>query len=95
VREITQVDQGVINLIGGAVLAALGWFARVLYDDVREMQKKHAELREHIAENYARKVDVENAVNRMHDSMTDLSREVRAGFDKIFEKLDSKADKDR
>ena len=50
--------QTTINLVGGAILAVIGWFARQLYQSVK-----------------------------------DTMREIRNMFEKIFDKLDNKADK--
>ncbi len=74
--------QTIINIVGGAILTAGGWFARTLWDAVQELKADLSNLRVEIAKDYVPR----NDFNRLGDELKDM-------LNKIFEKLDHKADK--
>ena len=71
-------SQSVINFVGGAVLAVLGWAAKELWSVIKELQ---AEIKD-VQINYVKK-----------DEFTDHMNRIETKLDRIFEKLDSKADR--
>jgi len=75
-------DQAIINLIVGAVLSVLGWFARQLWDAVQDLKKDVKQIEVDLPTHYVRKEDLEARLDRME-----------ASLNRIFEKLDNKADK--
>jgi len=79
---MTTEFQDLINLGAGAALAAMGWFAKTLWDAVQELKKDLAKLREDLPIQYTRK-----------DDFKDFAQELREMFKLINEKLDKKADK--
>jgi len=74
--------QTTINLVGGAILAVIGWFARQLYQSVKDLQADIRKIEVSLPTNYVAKTD-----------FNDTMREIRSMFEKIFDKLDNKADK--
>jgi len=74
--------QATINLVGGAILAVIGWFARQLYQSVKDLQADIRKIEVSLPTNYVAKTD-----------FNDTMREIRSMFEKIFDKLDNKADK--
>lgn len=74
--------QTIINIGAGASLAAIGWFARQLWDAVKELKKDLADFREEVAKDYTRR-----------DDFRDFAAELRGMFREISDKLDRKADK--
>jgi len=74
--------QTVINIGAGATLAVIGWFARQLWDAVKELKKDLSSLREEIAKDYTRR-----------DDFREFTQEIRGMFHEISNKLDRKADK--
>ena len=74
--------QTIINWAGGAALASIGWFARQLWDAVKELKADLANLRVEIAKDYTPKNDFQAAMT-----------ELRGMFEIIRDKLDNKADK--
>ena len=74
--------QTVINLVGGAVLTVVGWFARELYSSVKSMQKDIKDIEIHLPTSYVSKLD-----------FNDTMKEIKEMVHKIFDKLDNKADK--
>lgn len=74
--------QTTINLVGGAILAVIGWFARQLYESVKDLQADIRKIEVSLPTSYVAKTD-----------FNDTMREIRNMFEKIFDKLDNKADK--
>jgi len=74
--------QNFINLLGGAALSVLGWFARQLWDAVKELRADLHVLEVNLPENYVKRSDLDKRMERIEDM-----------FQRIYDKLDSKADK--
>ena len=74
--------QNLINLIGGAGLATIGWFARQLWDAVQKLKSDMSTLELSISNNYVKKDDFKDGI-----------KELKEMLGKIFDKLDSKADR--
>ena len=74
--------QNFINLLGGAALSVLGWFARQLWDAMKELRSDLHVLEVNLPENYAKKNDLDKRMAHIEDM-----------FQRIYDKLDSKADK--
>jgi hypothetical protein len=81
--------QHLVNLIGGAGLATLGWFARQLWDAVQDLKKDMSKLELHLSEKYVKKSDVES----FRGDMDKRFDRIEVLLDKLYEKLDSKVDK--
>jgi chaperonin cofactor prefoldin len=75
-------DQAIINVIIGTVLSGLGWFARQLWDAVQDLKRDVKSIEVDLPTFYVRKEDLEARLDRME-----------ASLNRIFEKLDHKADK--
>ncbi len=75
-------DQAIINIIIGVVLSVLGWFARQLWDAVQTLKEDVKQIEVDLPTYYVRKEDLEARLDRME-----------ASLNRIFEKLDHKADK--
>lgn len=76
------MDQSTLNMVMGAALAVLGWFARELWSAVKELKNDLAELREHLPKNYVLRDDYKSDIKEIKDIVQ-----------RIFAKLDDKADK--
>lgn len=74
--------QTIINIGAGTILAVTGWFARQLWDAVKELKTDLANLRIEIAKDYTPKQDFQQAMI-----------ELRSMFEVIRDKLDNKADR--
>jgi hypothetical protein len=74
--------QHFINLLGGAALSVLGWFARQLWDAMKELRANLHTLEVNLPENYVKRSDLDKRMERIEDM-----------FQRIYDKLDSKADK--
>ena len=74
--------QMIINLLVGSGLGVLGWFARQLWDAVERLKSDVKSIEICLPSNYSRKDDIQYRFDKI-----DLTLE------KIFIKLDTKADK--
>jgi hypothetical protein len=81
--------QNIINIGGGTALAVAGWFARQLWDSVKELKADIADLRLHISESYVKKSEIES----LKVDMDKRFDRVEMLLDRLYEKLDSKVDK--
>lgn len=76
------MDQTLLNWVYGGVMTALGWFGRVLWEADRELRQDLTKLREDLPKQYVAKDDYREDV-----------REIKAMLEKIFDRLETKADK--
>ena len=81
--------QNLINLSGASALAIMGWFARQLWDSVKELKNDVAAIRLHVSENYVKKSEVDN----FRQDMDKRFDRIEFLLDKLYERLDSKVDK--
>lgn len=81
--------QTIINISAGALLGVGGWFARQLWDSVKELKNDVSSIRLHVSENYVKKSEVDTLKTEM-DKRFDR---IEVLLDKLFEKLDGKVDK--
>ena len=74
--------QTAINLVGGAILAIVGWVARQLYQSIRDLQQDIKGTEVSLPTNYVQKTEFNSNL-----------KEIKEMLNKIFDKLDDKADK--
>ena len=74
--------QAIINVAGGAALAAIGWFARQLWEAVQRLQRDLHEVEVSLPTSYVSKNDFNTTMKHIEDM-----------FQRIYDKLDEKADK--
>jgi len=74
--------QIIINIVAGVMLSALGWFARQLWDAVKELREDLHKIEVDLPKNYTTK-----------DDFTAAMKSVSDGLQRIYDKLDNKADK--
>jgi hypothetical protein len=74
--------QSLINLAGGAALSALGWFARELWGAVSELRRDITSIKVEMPKEYVLKIDLDKRMTHIEDM-----------FQRIYDKLDGKADK--
>jgi hypothetical protein len=81
--------QNLINVGAGALLAIGGWFARQLWDSVKELKTDIADLRLHVSETYTKKSEVEVLEAQMEKRFDRLEQMIA----RLYDKIDAKADK--
>ena len=74
--------QIVFNIVGGAILSVIGWFARVLWDSVQELRKDLKQIEIHLPTHYVKK-----------DELTVRFDRIEQLLDRLYEKLEQKADR--
>ena len=74
--------QSIFNIVGGAILSIMGWFARVLWDSVKELQKDLKQIEIHLPSNYVKKDELSVRFDRIEQLL-----------DRLYEKLEQKADR--
>ena len=81
--------QNIINIGGGTALAVAGWFARQLWDSVKDLKEDIADLRLHISESYVKKSEIES----LKVDMDKRFDRVEMLLDRLYDRLDQKVDK--
>jgi hypothetical protein len=81
--------QFMINLGGATALGIGGWFARQLWDSVKELKNDISSIRLHMSENYVKKSEVDG----FRADMDKRFDRIEVLLDKLYEKLDGKVDK--
>lgn len=81
--------QTIINIGAGGLLTIGGWFARQLWDSVKDLKNDVSAIRLHMSENYVKKSEVDG----FRADMDKRFDRIEVLLDKIFEKLDGKVDK--
>ena len=74
--------QNILNMISIAAIGAGGWFARELWGAVKELRSDLHDLEVDLPKSYVRKDDLDKRMDHI-ESM----------FQRIYDKLDGKADK--
>jgi hypothetical protein len=74
--------QTLINIGAGSILAVIGWFARELWDMVRDLKNAIHKIEVDLPRHYVRKEDINARFDRIEQLL-----------DKVYERLDQKADR--
>jgi hypothetical protein len=81
--------QIIINIGAGGLLTIGGWFARQIWDSVKELRKEMSEMRLHVSDQYVKKSEVEG----FRADMDKRFDRIEMLLDKLYERLDNKVDK--
>jgi hypothetical protein len=76
------MDQSTINLALSATLCAIGWFARQLWEAVQKLKDDLHRIEADMPKTYVMKVDLDKRMEH-----------IETMFQRIYDKLDGKADK--
>jgi uncharacterized coiled-coil protein SlyX len=82
------MDQATLNIIVGTILAALGWFARMLWDRMREQEQRLNELEVRLAGEYVSNVDLAQAISDMKAVVQTLIGPVQENLQYIRARVD-------
>jgi len=72
----------VFNFIGGAILVAVGWWCKEIWNSVKSLKEDIQAIEVDLPKNYVTKKDIENRFDR-----------IDATLERLFDRLDAKADK--
>jgi hypothetical protein len=76
------VEQDLLNYIFGILLALIGWFGRTLWDAVQKLKDDLKDIEVDLPSTYVKKTELDNRLQKIETML-----------DKIFDKLESKVDK--
>lgn len=74
--------QSLINVAGGIILAGIGWWARVIWDSLQKLKEDLHQVEVDLPKTYVSKDDFNKTMRHIEDM-----------FQRIYDKLDNKADK--
>lgn len=74
--------QQVINLVAGTALAVFGWFCRQIWDSVQALKEDIKRIEVELPTNYVRRSEIDQRFDKIETILN-----------KIFDRLDDKADK--
>jgi hypothetical protein len=74
--------QAMFNFVGGAVLVAVGWWCKEIWDSVKALKQDIQAIEVDLPKNYVSKADIENRFDK-----------IDALLERLFDRLDAKADK--
>ena len=74
--------QTVMNFIAGSAIAVGGWFAREIWGAVKELRRDLHAIETDLPKTYVSKFDMDKRMDH-----------IEAMFQRIYDKLDAKADK--
>jgi len=74
--------QSLFNFIGGAILVAVGWWCKEIWNSVKSLKEDIQAIEVDLPKNYVTKKDIENRFDR-----------IDATLERLFDRLDAKADK--
>lgn len=74
--------QSIINMSVLAAFAVGGWFARQVWDAVKELRRDLHEIEKDLPTNYVQKIDLDRRMEHIEQM-----------FQRIYDKLEAKADK--
>lgn len=77
-----MIDQNTLNLGLSAALAAVGWFARQLWEAVRALKDDLHRIEAELPKTYVLKVDLDKRMDHIENM-----------FQRIYDKIDEKQDK--
>ena len=81
--------QSIFNLIGGAAVAAGGWFAREIWGAVKELRRDLHELEVDLPKSYVSRDDLDKRMNHIEA----MFQRIYDKIERVEVKLDGKADK--
>jgi hypothetical protein len=74
--------QSLINVAGGIILTGIGWWARIIWESLQKLKEDLHELEVELPKNYVNKHDLDKRMQHIEDM-----------FQRIYDKLEGKADK--
>jgi hypothetical protein len=74
--------QSLFNFVGGAILVAVGWWCKEIWNSVKSLKEDIQAIEVDLPKNYVTKKDIESRFDR-----------IDATLERLFDRLDSKVDK--
>jgi len=74
--------QSLFNFVGGAILVAVGWWCKEIWNSVKSLKEDIQAIEVDLPKNYVTKKDIESRFDR-----------IDATLERLFDRLDAKVDK--
>jgi hypothetical protein len=74
--------QAMFNFVAGILLVAIGWWCKEIWDSVKALKADIKAIEIDLPKNYVSKTDIESRFDK-----------IDATLERLFDRLDSKADK--
>lgn len=71
-----------INLAGGAILTAIGWWCREIWDSIKVLKDDIKKIEVELPTHYVQKVEINTRLDKIDNVL-----------ERIFDRLDNKVDK--
>jgi hypothetical protein len=78
--------QNIINIVGGAILAGMGWFCREIWDSVKALREDVHRIEINLPESYIKRSEIETRLDKIDMRFEKLD----AHITKLFERLEQK-----
>lgn len=78
--------QNIINIVGGALLAGIGWFCREIWDSVKALREDVHRIEINLPESYIKRSEIESRLDKIDMRFEKLD----AHITKLFERLEQK-----
>lgn len=78
--------QNIINIVGGALLAGIGWFCREIWDSLKVLREDVHRIEINLPESYVKRAEIEAKLDKIDMRFDKLD----AHITKLFERLESK-----
>ncbi len=78
--------QLLINVVGGAALAAVGWFCREIWDSVKALREDVHRIEINLPESYIKRSEIESRLDKIDMRFDKLDAHVT----KLFERIEQK-----
>lgn len=78
--------QTIINVIGGALLAAIGWFCREIWDSVKALRDDVHRIEINLPESYIKRSEIETKLDKIEQRFEKLD----AHITKLFERIEQR-----
>lgn len=75
--------QLLINVIGGACLAAVGWFCREIWDSVKALREDVHRIEINLPESYIKRSEIESRLDKIDMRFEKLDAHITKLFEKI------------
>ena len=78
--------QHLINVVGGACLAAVGWFCREIWDSVNLLREDVHRIEINLPESYIKRSEIEFRLDKIDQRFDKLDAHVTKLFDRLEQK---------
>jgi hypothetical protein len=78
--------QNIINIVGGAILAGMGWFCREIWDSVKALREDVHRIEINLPESYIKRSEIESRLDKIDMRFEKLD----AHITKLFERLEQR-----